>query len=224
MIRILYFVILLTVLVGCSEKTEEKEYVVSEVPTLPQALDLYSVEIDSIYKKLSTREKLEQLFWITINLDKPLDKNISFPSVAFIEYSGFKSHKRYIGFDSLKLEPHLFTRNLFNVFENSKSKQPFKPHYLLSITDTVFWKNFYKAIYNYGIENRISCYIPNKVQIIDSSFQNYWNVQENILLDSLYQNNFVSSIYWFFCTQLPDPYCANPCASRRHDYAKRSEG
>jgi CubicO group peptidase (beta-lactamase class C family) len=189
--RIIYIILLLTILLSCSENQEEKEYTVSEVPPLPQALDLYSAEIDSIFLQLSTREKLEQLFWISLNLEKPLDKNTSFPSVAFIENNGFMSNRNFIELDSLKLEPHIFSRNLFDVFENSDAQQTFKPHHLLSITDTVFLNNFYKVIYNYGLENRISCYIPNKIQMIDSNYQKYWNIQENILLDSLYQNHFI---------------------------------
>ena len=132
----------LVTLVSCAEKEEKKVYVVADVPPPPVAIDLYSRQVDSIFNLLSPAQKIEQLFWVEVNLSEKLKKEINMPRLAFYS-SNIKADKYLkIAKDSIVFPPKYFSTSYFENFQNVEDLS-FSPEDLLTIKDTIFWKKNY---------------------------------------------------------------------------------
>ena len=84
MLKYFYILIIALFVFSCAEPKEKKVYTVAEVPPPPVAVDLYTAEVDSVYNSLTQRERIQQLFWLNIQLEEPLKKEVQLPAVSFV--------------------------------------------------------------------------------------------------------------------------------------------
>ena len=177
----------LVTLVSCAEKEEKKVYVVADVPPPPVAIDLYSRQVDSIFNLLSPAQKIEQLFWVEVNLSEKLKKEINMPRLAFYS-SNIKADKYLkIAKDSIVFPPKYFSTSYFENFQNVEDLS-FSPEDLLTIKDTIFWKKYFETLHAFNQTEGITCYIPEEVSLIDSVFNHRWHQLESRILDSMYRH------------------------------------
>jgi CubicO group peptidase (beta-lactamase class C family) len=179
---------------SCSESVEKKVYAVADVPPPPVAVDLYSPEVDSLLNALTQKEKIQQLFWLNVVMEEALKKEFLLPTVAFINIDATLSSKGKLKFDSASFQSKYFSTNYFQAFKELDKDLILQLEDLLTIGDTVFWKEYFATSKAFNANNNISCYIPNGEETLDSIFLPDWHTLEKRLLDSLYHDKILIGV------------------------------
>lgn len=179
----------LLVLAACNTPDQKKEFDVAPVPPPSAALEMYTTEIDSILSSMSLEDKMGELIWLDIRLDKDLKDKISIPHVGYANTT-IKQYKN-IHLDTSKRIAY-FSNDPYQMFFDTDL--PFQPKDLNTIADTLFWSRYFTAQQAYFKREQIQaiCFDPKDDLSGDSTFSlevNKW-IEEGLLvggkLDSLY--------------------------------------
>ncbi len=184
---------ILFLITGCNnDATSEKEYAVTEIPEPPKALDLYTVEIDSLVSQLSRKEKIEQLFWIDMN-STLIDASKVLPKIA-----GYRLPNDLDQLEKLisKLDSnesgsvHFYSNSLFAPFEIAHCKMDWQRENLLYIKDTNFTHQFYQTL-THSLTDLTTTFL-----FLDTNhlvFDAMNSVLTNAIKDSLYAHHILTS-------------------------------
>lgn len=194
MYKALAFFLLILAFYSCSEPEEKKVYTVAEVPPPPVAVDLFTPEIDSVLLNLSQQEKIQHLFWLNVQLEETLKKDLFIPAVSFLNVDADYSTNGRLKFDSAGFKTKHFSTHYFEPFHHLDKDMDLQPVDLLTILDTTFWKQYFATVNAFNADNEIICYIPGEVKLTDSIFEKDWHLLEERLLDSLYQDKILVGV------------------------------
>lgn len=128
---------LLWLLLACGGEPEQKNYEVAEVPPPPQALDLYSSEVDSLISLMSPEEKVRELVWIDLQTDVKLKKPFLIPRFGKLNHSVLSVKNLQI---DTSFYNSFYTQDAFLPFRDYEDVGGFEPGDLNTVSDTAFWR------------------------------------------------------------------------------------
>lgn len=162
--------ILLGLLSACSEQPEKtKDFDVAALPEPTEAVDLYSPEVDSVLGLMSVEQKIGELIWLDVNLEKKVKKSITLPYLGRLSFGVQNDSKIIVDQNGLIT---YFAKDFYLPFEDPTNTESFVPADLNSITDTAFWSEYHKTTSSYFLHKNVSSLlIDNSTKSQDSTFQ-----------------------------------------------------
>lgn len=151
-------------LVGCSEKEPKKEYEVAVVPEPPEAIDLYSAEVDSVVGHMTDQQKLNELIWLDIAPDFKVKKEIELTYWGRMNLVSKNIHK--IKKDT-SYEYFYFTDDVYAPFREDKGVADLNEADLNSIVDSLFWDKLDKTREAYFKNNNVDVVLMDSLKGID---------------------------------------------------------
>lgn len=172
--KLLYILILSGVFVfsSCSEKEPEKEYEVAEVPEPPEAIDLYSPEVDSVVAFMTDQQRLNELIWLDVDPSLKIKKETKLSYWGRMNLGSKEIHKLK---KDTSYEYFYFTNDVYAPFRKIKGVDDFNEADLNSISDSIFWDKLNKTRDAYFKVNNVDAILCDSLygldRLTDSSAQ-----------------------------------------------------